>query len=89
MFHSANRAVRFPQLFIDGQDIEYTQNFNFLGINLNQNLKWSSHIEAVAKKLSRTIGVMNRSNNLTPLYALLNIYDALIHDLGKKLQSTF
>ena len=78
MFHSANRVVEFPQLFIDGQDIEYTQNFNFLGINLNQNLKWSSHIEAVAKKLSRTIGVMNRLKNFLPLYALLNIYNALI-----------
>ena len=60
LFHTPQRIVNFPCLFIDDHEIEYVQNFNFLGIHLDQHLKWNYHIETITKKISRTIGVMNR-----------------------------
>ena len=35
LFHTPQRIVNFPCLFIDDHEIEYVQNFNFLGIHLD------------------------------------------------------
>ena len=78
MFHTPQRVANFPTLKIDDTEIEFVTSFNFLGIKLHQNLKWDSHIETVTKKMSRTIGVMNKMKNFLPLGALLKIYNALI-----------
>ena len=78
MFHVTQRTVNFPKLLIDETEIEFASSFNFLGIKLHQNLKWDSHIETVTKRVSRTIGVMNKIKNFLPTDALLNIYNALI-----------
>ena len=78
MFHMPQRVVNFPTLQINDTEIEFVTSFNFLGIKLHQNLKWDSHIETVTKKMSRTIGVMNKMKNFLPLGALLKIYNALI-----------
>ena len=78
IFHTVQRNVTYPPLLIDNVAIEFVQNFNFLGIILNQHLKWGPHIEMIMKKVSKTTGVMKRIKNCLPTNALLNIYHALI-----------
>ena len=41
-------------------------------------MKWTHHIEAISKKISRTLGIMTKIKQQLPLNALLNIYNALI-----------
>ena len=51
--------------------------FNFLGLRINENLKWKEHISTVANKISKTIGVMNCIKNV-PTQILKCIYSSLI-----------
>ena len=44
VFHSYKKIVRYPILFINDIKIECVACFNFLGLQLNHNLKWNKHI---------------------------------------------
>ena len=39
VFHSDKKTVRYPKLHINGTEIERTDQFNFLGLQLNHKLK--------------------------------------------------
>ena len=45
---------------INGTQIERVESFNFLGIMLDENLTWKSHIEMVDKKISKVTGILYR-----------------------------
>ena len=52
--------------------------FNFLGITIDKHLTWKEHINLIANKISRTVGVINRLKNDIPENTLLTIYNNLI-----------
>ena len=62
IFHMPQKKVEKPVLLVNGTVIEYVNNFNFLGITLNNHLNWDSHINKVARKISRTTGILNKQN---------------------------
>ena len=66
-----------PSLVIQGQQIEKVANFKFLGITLDTNLNWHSHVMELGNKLSRTNGVLSRLKNFIPASVLITIYNAL------------
>ena len=78
LFHTPQRQVCYPVLYIDDIPVEFVNSFNFLGIILDDNLKWNSHINMIAKKISKTIGIMKKIKKYLPTSALLNIYNALV-----------
>ena len=45
IFHMPQKNISVPHLEIDGTEIEYIQNFNFLGIIIDNNLNWNSHLD--------------------------------------------
>lgn len=63
---------------MDGIDIERVTQFNFLGLILSSNLKWQCHIDYVARKVSRSIGVINTLKISFPQNILITIYNSLI-----------
>ena len=58
-------------------NIENVAEFNFLGIQFNQNLKWKTHQNHVSLKLTKTIGILNRLKHELPLPILKTIYNTL------------
>ena len=79
-FHSPNASSRnthFPDLFINNIRIEHTDEFNFLGTIINSTLSWKTHCSHICKKLSRSIGILKRLQNMVPTYTLLTIYNSL------------
>ena len=78
VFHSAKRRITTPNIFIEGTQIEFVNKFNFLGILIDKNLNWKPHIDHISKKISKTIGVMNRLKNFLPSKVLLIVYNSLI-----------
>ena len=50
----------------------------YLGVLLDSNLSWKFHINIVALKVSRTVGVVARLRHFVPHTTLLNIYQSLI-----------
>ena len=80
VFHSpqSQRTNRnFPSLFINGIPLEKTEEFNFLGTIMTNTMNWKSHCTYIGTKLSRTIGVLRRLQNIVPTYVLLSIYNSL------------
>ena len=51
VFYSFNKTVLYPKLRIDAIEIECVDDFNFLGLQLNHNLKWNKHIHYVSLKM--------------------------------------
>ena len=49
-----------------------------LSILIEENLSWNIHINNVATKLSKTVGLIAKLNHFVPKHTLLNIYRALI-----------
>ena len=50
-----------------------------LGVTIDDNLDWGSHIGNIIKKVSFGIGAIKRVRHLVPQAALQLIYQALIH----------
>ena len=58
MFHTKHMdTVSFT---INNENIEQVSSFSFLGIHVDENLKWNKHIGMLTNKLSRVIGILNR-----------------------------
>ena len=58
--------------------LSVTDHVKYLGVLLDSNLSWKFHINNVALKVSRTVGVVARLRRFVPRTNLLNIYQSLI-----------
>ena len=57
IFHMPQRKLNPPIIKIDDIQLEPISNFNFLGIIINENIKWSKHINKISYSISKTIGI--------------------------------
>jgi len=78
LFHTKQRHVNEPDIFVDGRKIDFVSEFNFLGLMLDKHLTWKAHIHLISKKISKVIGVMARLKNSVPRSAMLHIYNSLV-----------
>ena len=56
-FHMPQKNIIQPNIQINGSNIEFVDNFVFLGITINYKLNWNSHINKVTNKISKTVGI--------------------------------
>ena len=78
VFHFPQRKINFTlNLKIKNVPIYKTSDFDFLGLRINENLNWHSHVNKIGNKLSKIIGVMKRTQNYFPQDILLQIYNSL------------
>ena len=77
VFHSVRKNVNYPTLSINGINIERVADFNFLGIQLSEDLQCSKHQNNISLKLTKTVGVLNRVKYEYPLAILKTLYNTL------------
>lgn len=78
IFHKPQKRIQPLHLIMNDTTIERVSNFDFLGLTLNENLNWKSHIDKISNKISRSIGILNRHKYFIPLSSKLHIYSSLI-----------
>ena len=78
VFHRKQKHVDEINVQYNGTKIERVESFNFLGIMLDENLTWKSHIETVGKKISKVTGILYRLKNIFPENVLFVLYNSLI-----------
>ena len=78
VFHAPQKRVNYPDIYIDNTLIDYIDTFNFLGVYIDKTLRWNSHIDFIACKISKVIGMLNKLKHFLPPNILLSIYNALI-----------
>ena len=66
-----------PQLSfnINGLNMEYVTEFNFLGLILDSNLNWKAHTNFISVKIARVIGLLHRLKFVFPKQILFSIYN--------------
>lgn len=62
-----------------GEPIEQVEAFDYLGLTLQENLKWDLQIKKIASKVKRIAGVIHRIGNSVEMSTLKSIYYAHIH----------
>ena len=50
----------------------------YLGILIDSHLTWKHHIDHIAIKISRTIGLISKIQHFVPKHTLINIYRSLV-----------
>ena len=66
-------------LTLNNVNIETPKVTKYLGILIDDNLSFKSHIHYLEPKLSRSVGVISRLRYFLPSSALINLYYSLIH----------
>ena len=66
------------KLSLDNIEIDRVRAFKFLGVTLDQNLNWKSHIDNLRKKCCSSVGILYKINKFLPESALLSLYFTLI-----------
>jgi hypothetical protein len=78
IFHTPQRQINYPDIYIDNIKIDFVDEFNFLGLIIDKHMKWKAHTSHISKKISKAIGVMSKLKNIIPKLAMLHIYNSLI-----------
>ena len=77
-FHTKQKRIVYPDLKINTISIDRVSEFNFLGLIISSDLKWSKQIDHIALKISKVIGIMYRLRPTLPEDILLTIYNSLV-----------
>ncbi|MGB1899487.1 MAG: reverse transcriptase family protein, partial [Candidatus Kariarchaeum pelagius] len=77
-FHDTKRILPPLHLLIDGSEIHRTNVFCYLGIYINENANWKSHVNNISTKISRINGTLNRLKHYLPSSIKIQIYNSLI-----------
>jgi len=65
-------------ILINNQKIDKVNPTNVLGVIVQHNLKWPSHIHCIQGKIAKSIGVMNKAKNVLSSSHLNLVYQSLI-----------
>ena len=80
IFHHRQRDISHfvPTLEINGHSIERVNEFNFLGLTVDEHLTWNGHINKISNKISRTLGIISRVRKFLPVDILKQLYVSLV-----------
>ena len=67
-----------PRPLINGSPIEHVTTAKSLGVLIDDNLTWRSHIDKLTKKIASGIGAIKRIRHLVPYGTLHSIYQASV-----------
>ena len=63
----------------DNQTLSQKQNIKFLGVYIDENLSWKTHINYICKKIAKSVGIIYRSRYLLSSATKLSLYYTLIY----------
>jgi len=77
LFHTQHRVVEPPVLKIDDTKIDFVNEFNFLGILIDNNLTWKPHICKIKSKLGKTNAILSKLKHELPRSSLIMLYNSM------------
>ena len=60
LFYKPPRKIHIPNIKLNNNDIDHVKEFNFLGLLINNNLTWKTHVNNICNKMSQSVGIINR-----------------------------
>jgi len=62
-------------------NLENKKCVKYLGVLIDNELSWNSHIDFLSNKVSRVVGILSKLKHFLPKYVLINIYKTLLQPL--------
>ena len=78
LFHMPKTEIQNLTLKIDDVNIEMVEEFNFLVLTMDTNLKWKKHTDKISNKCLKVTGVLNRLKHIFPQEIKSLLYNSLI-----------
>ena len=73
-----NSNISNVDLVINGLEIEQLKTVKFLGVFIDEDMKWKSHVSNILTNVSRNVGVINKMRDYLPQHILLLLYNSLV-----------
>jgi hypothetical protein len=74
-----NKKPVLPHVIFECRDIPYNTETKFLGIYINENMKWNNHIKHLTSKLNTSYYIISSLKNVMSPYVLRTIHFACFH----------
>ena len=78
IIYSYRSSFNIPPVNLGINTIQQTDCTKFLGIHLDQNLRFNNHIQHISGKVSKTVGILHKLKLTIPDYILKHLYNSLI-----------
>ena len=79
-FHTTqNKKPALPQVLYEDRVIPYNTETEFLGVHINENMKWITHISYLSSKLNTSLYMIKSLTNITSAHFLRIMYFACFH----------
>ena len=76
---SRSTATHTKNLKIDGEEISEVSKTKFLGVIIDNKLKWQHHIAYISSKISKEIGIIIKARKFLSTSSLRNLYYSFIY----------
>ena len=63
-----------PQFRIGSEDVKLVSDVKYLGVQVDQELKWTNHLTTFTKKISRGIGILRYAKRYFPPATIETMY---------------
>ena len=79
MFHRTRIICEQRPITICGNSLTASKNIKFLGVIIDNKLNWSDHILYIKNKISKSIGIINKTRTFLDKNTLRNLYFTFIY----------
>ena len=79
MILSKSKTIELFSVQINGFEIEQTHSYKYLGVIIDDKLKWRDHITFICRKISKFSGLFYRIRRVASTKILLMLYYALVY----------
>ena len=69
------------ELLVNEDTMEQTDSFKYLGIKLNQKMKWSDHIDYIQSKVAKRLGLLKSVKHFLPVRSREIMYNTTIQPI--------
>jgi hypothetical protein len=77
-FETKNKSITDLNIVCNNHPITTLSNIKFVGININDSMNWSGHVEYIIPKLSSACYIMRNVKPYKPLNTLKTIYYSVL-----------
>ena len=63
---------------IGNQKVKKVQSTKYLGIHIDENLRWTNHVDCMVKKISSKIGILRKLKRTVPNDCLQTLYNTIV-----------
>ena len=78
MFFGTKKNSEHIVLSIAGTNIEKVREIRFLGVILDDEINWKSHISHVGKKIAKSVFILNKVKDVLDYKSMGTLYCALV-----------